>query len=315
MTGGAGADKMDGVAGVDTVSYADSNAAVNVNLAVTTAQTGGYAQGDTLFNIENIIGSAYDDALAGSSVANKIDGGAGADTVSYSNSTAAVTVNLGVTTAQAGGYAAGDILVSIENIIGTPLNDTLTGSTANNIIIGGAGADKMDGAAGIDTVSYAGSNAAVNVNLAVTTAQVGGHAAGDTIFNIENIIGSSYNDTLKGSSIANIINGGSGNDTMTGGTGADVFKFSAITDSGKASGARDIITDFVRGTDKIDLADYAGTFTFKGTGALGGSVHGVNYAQVSGNTIIGIDADGNGTLDMQIQLTGLHALTSSDFLL
>jgi Ca2+-binding RTX toxin-like protein len=315
LIGGAGADKLDGAAGVDTVSYADSNAAVTVNLAVTTAQVGGYAAGDTLFNIESIIGSAYNDTLTGSSVANKFDGGAGTDTVSYSNSTAAVTVNLGVTTAQAGGYAAGDTLVSIENIIGSSYNDTLTGSSAANIMTGGAGADKLDGAAGVDTVSYAGSNAAVNVNLAVTTAQVGGHAAGDTLFNIENIIGSSYNDTLKGTSIANIITGGLGNDKMTGGAGADVFKYSAITDSGKVSGARDIITDFVRGTDKIDLGDFAGSFAFKGTGALGGSVPGVNYAQVSGNTIIGIDADGNGTLDMQIQLTGLHALTASDFLL
>ena len=315
LTGSSVANNIDGGAGVDTVSYSNSTAAINVNLGITTAQTGGFAAGDTLVSIESIIGSAYNDTLAGSSVANKIDGGAGTDTVSYSNSTAAVSVNLGVTTAQSGGYAAGDTLFNIENIIGSSLNDTLTGTTGNNIITGGTGADKIDGAAGIDTVSYAGSNAAVNVNLAITTAQSGGHAAGDTLVRVENIIGSSYNDTLKGSSIANIITGGVGKDTMTGAAGADVFKFSAITDSGKAAGARDIITDFVHGTDKIDLADFAGSFTFKGTGALGGSVHGVNYAQVSGNTIIGIDADGNGTLDMQIQLSGLHALTASDFLL
>lgn len=315
ITGGAGADKIDGSTGTDTVSYATSAAGVNVNLGITTAQSGGDAAGDTLISIENIIGSPLNDSFISSSVANKLDGGAGIDTVSYASSTAAVNVNLGVTTAKTGGYAAGDTLISIENIIGSPLNDTLTGSSVANIISGGAGADKIDGGSGVDTVSYAGSNAAVNVNLAVTTAQSGGHAAGDTIFNIESIIGSSYNDTLKGTSIANIITGGSGNDTMTGGSGADVFKYSAITDSGKASGARDIITDFVRGTDKIDLADFAGTFTFKGTGALGGSVRGVNYAQASGNTIIGIDADGNGTLDLQIQLTGLHALTASDFLL
>ena len=306
FTSSSVANKIDGGSGVDTISYAGSSAAVTVNLGVTTAQTGGYAAGDTLFNIENIIGSSYNDIITGSSLANRIEGASGVDTVSYANSTAAVNVNLGLTTAQSGGYAAGDTLVSIENIIGSAYNDTLTGSSASN---------KIDGGAGIDTVSYASSNAAVNVNLAVTTTQSGGHAAGDTLFNIENIIGSSYNDTLKGTTAANIITGGAGKDTMTGAAGADVFKFSAITDSGKVAGARDIITDFVKGTDKIDLADFAGTFTFKGTGALGGSVHGVNYAQASGNTIIGIDADGNGTLDMQIQLTGLHALTASDFLL
>jgi len=306
FTSGSVANKIDGSSGIDTVSYAGSSAAVTVNLAATTAQAGGYAAGDTLVSIENIIGSSYNDTLTGSSVANKIDGGSGIDTVSYANSTVAVNVNLAVTTAQVGGHAAGDTLFNIENIIGSSYNDTLTGSSVAN---------KIDGGSGIDTVSYAGSNAAVNVNLAVTTAQVGGHAAGDTLFNIENIIGSSYNDTLKGTSIANIINGGLGNDTMTGGSGADVFKYSTVTDSGKAAGARDIITDFVKGSDKIDLGDFAGTFAFKGTGALGGSVPGVNYAQVSGNTIIGIDADGNGTLDMQIELTGLHTLAASDFLL
>ncbi len=303
---GNGYDQVDGGAGIDTISYVNSTLAVFVNIGTTNAQSGGDAHGDTLLNIENIIASAYNDKLTGSSVANRIDGASGVDTVSYANSTAAVNVNLGLTTAQSGGFAAGDTLVSIENIIGSSYNDTLTGTSLAN---------KIEGGSGVDTVSYAGSNAAVNVNLAVTTAQVGGHAAGDTLFNIENIIGSSYSDTLKGTSIANIINGGTGNDKMTGGSGADIFKFSAVTDSGKAAGARDIITDFVKGTDKIDLADFAGTFAFKGTGALGGSVAGVNYAQVSGNTIIGIDADSNGTLDMQIELTGLHTLAASDFLL
>ncbi len=102
---------------------------------------------------------------------------------------------------------------------------------------------------------------------------------------------------------------------MTGGTGADVFKYSAVTDSGAASGVRDIITDFVTGTDKIDLGDFADSFTFKGTGAFTGTAHEVNYAQVSGNTIIGIDADGNGVLDFQVELAGLHTTTASDFLL
>ncbi len=164
-------------------------------------------------------------------------------------------------------------------------------------------------------MSYASSTAAVTVNLGVTTAQTGGHAVGDTLFNIENIIGSQYNDTLTGSSAANIITGGKGNDTMTGGAGADVFKFSAVTDSGLAAGARDVIADFVNGTDKIDLGDFAGSFTFKGTTAFTHTAHEVNYAQVSGNTIISVDADGNGTTDFQIELTGLHTMTASDFVL
>ncbi|MEQ1705535.1 MAG: calcium-binding protein [Rickettsiales bacterium] len=303
-----------GYNGMDSFTYSvkDSNGIIS-NTATATINVAKIINGTTAANsLSGIAGNEViyaldgNDTISGSTGVDILDGGVGTDTVSYAASTAAVNVNLSATTAQSGGHAQDDTLISIENIIGSPLNDTFTGSSVANNINGGAG---------IDTVSYANSTAGVTVNLAVTTAQTGGFAAGDIISNIENLTGSAYNDTLLGTSIANIINGGLGNDKMTGGSGADIFKFSAVTDSGKAAGARDIITDFVKGSDKIDLGDFAGIFTFKGTGALGGSVPGVNYAQVSGNTIIGIDADGNGTLDMQIELTGLHTLAASDFLL
>jgi len=303
-----------GYNGMDSFTYSvkDSNGIIS-NTATAKINVAKIINGTTADNIlagiagnEVIYALDGNDTISGSTGVDILDGGVGTDTVSYAASTTAVNVNLGITTAQSGGHAQDDTLISIENIIGSPLNDTFTGSSVANNINGGAG---------IDTVSYANSTAAVNVNLAVTTAQSGGFAAGDILTNIENLTGSTYNDTLLGNTLANIITGGTGKDTMTGGAGADVFKFSAITDSGKATGVRDIITDFVKGTDKIDLTDFAGSFTFKGTGALGGSVAGVNYAQVSGNTIIGIDADSNGTLDMQIELTGLHTLAASDFLL
>jgi Ca2+-binding RTX toxin-like protein len=206
IDGGAGADSIDGGLGYDTITYATSAAAVNVNLALTTAQSGGDAQGDRLFNIEHIIGSTYDDVLGSALAVNTINGGAGIDTVSYARSTAAVTINLALTTAQSGGYAQGDILSSIENIIGSNYADMLTGALAANNINGGAG---------VDTVSYAASSAAVNVNLALTTAQSGGHAQGDVLTGIENLIGSKYNDTLTGNATANNINGGAGVDTVS----------------------------------------------------------------------------------------------------
>ena len=307
LIGGVGADTMSGGSGSDTAYYYVSNAAVNINLNLTTAQAGGEAAGDILSGIENITGSNYNDTFTSSSVANILYGEGGIDTVSYAASTAAVNVNLALSTAQIGGFAAGDTLFNIENIIGSGFNDTLTGTSAAN---------NLNGGAGIDTVSYANSTVGVNVNLGLATAQTGGFAAGDILSNIENLTGSGFSDMLIGSSIANIIAGGAGKDTMTGGLGADIFKYSAVTDSGAASGVRDIITDFNKTqADKIDLADFAGTFVFKGTGAFTHTANEVNYAQVSGNTIIGIDSDGNGVLNFQIELAGLHTLAASDFLL
>lgn len=202
-----------------------------------------------------------------------------------------------------------------DHLYGGNGNDKLIGGIGNDVIMCDSGSDSIDGGSGTDTLSYASSTAGVNVNLAKTTAQTGGYASGDTLISIENIIGSSYNDTLLGSAIANAIYGGSGKDIMTGAGGADLFQYSLITDSGKVSGARDIITDFVNGIDKIDLSAFAGTFVFKGTGAFTHTAHEIDYAQISGNTIISADADGNGVLDFQIELSGLHNMTASDFLL
>ena len=58
LAGRGGADTLDGGAGTDAVDYADSAAAVTVNLA-TNAGTGGEAQGDSYTSIEDAIGSDF----------------------------------------------------------------------------------------------------------------------------------------------------------------------------------------------------------------------------------------------------------------
>ena len=100
-------------------------------------------------------------------------------------------------------------------------NDVINGGAGDDMITGGAGADSIDGGTGSNTVRYAGT-AAVTVNL-TTNVNSGGQAEGDTLSNIQNIIGSSYNDTLTGDANANIITGGAGADTIDGGAGADTF--------------------------------------------------------------------------------------------
>ena len=77
--------------------------------------------------------------------------------------------------------------------------DFLDGGTDDDTLIGGAGADVLVGGIGIDTALYLGSAAAVTVNLASGTG-TGGDAQGDTLSEIENVTGSTFNDTLIGSS-------------------------------------------------------------------------------------------------------------------
>lgn len=78
-----------------------------------------------------------------------------------------------------------------------------------------------------------------------------GNRGDDTLF------GNTGNDTLSGGGNgADRLNGGSGDDRLAGGgnAGQDIFVFRDLGDS-------DIITDFVDGSDRIELQDVAGPVT------------------------------------------------------
>jgi Ca2+-binding RTX toxin-like protein len=120
--------------------------------------------------------------------------------VNYLDATSAVGINLktGVQT----GIAAGDTYDSIELIQGSSYNDTIAGDAASN---------NFDGGAGIDTINYADSSEAVNVNL-TTKVVSGGDAQGDTVTGFEGVIGSAFNDTLASSTSGHTLQGGAGDD-------------------------------------------------------------------------------------------------------
>ncbi len=158
LIGGAGADWLDGGAGSDTASYVTSASGVAVSLALGIG-SGGDAQGDHLFNFENLTGSNFDDTLEGNSGNNKLIGGLGVDTVSYAHADAGangvgVTVNLSSTRAQKTVTAGTDTLSGFENLTGSQFNDTLKGNAGNNVISGLGGNDMLTGAGGNDTFVF-----------------------------------------------------------------------------------------------------------------------------------------------------------------
>ncbi|MFZ2949580.1 MAG: Ig-like domain-containing protein, partial [Desulfuromonadaceae bacterium] len=136
---------------------------------------------------------------------------------------------------------------------GTPGTDYLSGNGSDDILIGRGGADSLDGGAGHDTVSYAGSSSGVTIDLGAGTAS-GGDASGDTITNVENIIGSAHDDVLTGNNTDNSLDGGAGNDTLIGGAGADIFK---------ASAGNDLVSDYNKTLDHdvVDISNLVANAT------------------------------------------------------
>lgn len=226
--GAKGNDTLIGGAGLDTASYRGSVQGVVVNLAAGTA-TDGLAGTDSLSSIENVFGSFYADTFLSGSGANVMDGAEGADTADYSLSTQKVNIDLKNGTVS-GGYAQGDVLISIENIAGSNIAtqfDTLYGDDGDNLIFGlagddilegGAGGDLLDGGAGRDAIRYSRSAVGVTINLE-TGESAGGDAEGDVLVSIESIGGSAYNDSLTGNSGANYLRGSLGDDVLDGNGG------------------------------------------------------------------------------------------------
>lgn len=175
LEGRSGTDTLDGGPGNDIAAYVNSDTGVEVHVSGTIA-AGGHAIGDTLLNIENLMGSFFDDVLTGDSADNVLfgeagndqlnggpgndileggsgadilNGGPGQDVASYLFSEKGVNINLSSTTI-AGGHAEGDTLLHIENLGGSNFSDTLTGDSADNILFGEAGNDFLRGNAGND---------------------------------------------------------------------------------------------------------------------------------------------------------------------
>ncbi len=246
LQGSAHSDTLIGLPGGDVaVSYSGSTDAVTVNLSGAVDRQGflvaggGHAEGDKLKNIVGVAGSRYDDVFGADASANTFDGGVdGMDTVTYSVSTAAVTVALAELDGSGyalafGGHASNDRLRNIENVTGSVHNDVLRGDNSDNVLEGGAGGDVLNGAGGQDTSSYVRSNVSVTVDLSqpLTSGYLelgpaaGGHAAGDRLKDIENLRGSAFVDRLTGDSGNNILSGGAGGDVLDGAGGQDTSSY------------------------------------------------------------------------------------------
>ena len=238
-----GAGLNDGLwpdAGTDTISYASRTTSVLVDAGLGVAGHDANADGDLadvgdenddIFSPAEIFetGSA-DDSLTGSAAAetfvpgdgnDDIDGAGGVDTLDYSTSSAAMTIDPDAGTAEGQGS---DTFANVEAFTGSDFNDTLIWDGLTTNFSGGAGTDTVDatafvGDANIDLSGFTPGNDVENA--------LGG-AGNDTLTgnNLRNLlVGNDGDDTLSGGAGNDRLRGGNGNDDYTGGTGADRVSF------------------------------------------------------------------------------------------
>ncbi|NER99156.1 MAG: calcium-binding protein [Symploca sp. SIO1B1] len=235
LSGGLGDDFLLGEAGNDLLNGDDGSD--NLDGGAGNDQLFGGNGSDTLFGGEGT------DQLYGGAGVDYFDGGAGRDTV-YFQENFAITADLSQSRAtyiNDAGVEVVETLVNIENLIGTAFNDILIGDDGNNVLYGDGGADYFDGGDGIDTVGFAFEKFAITADLSQSRATYindAGEEVVETLINIEQLIGSAFDDTLIGDAGNNGLRGLLGDDLLTGGAGADIFSF------GSSNQGIDTITDF-----------------------------------------------------------------------
>jgi Ca2+-binding RTX toxin-like protein len=355
LLGGAGNDVIDGDGGLDFAYYTEAGQGIQASLTTGIADGDGH---DTLIEIENIWGSDFNDVLEGNALANNLVGGLGDDILTGLGGNDLLEAASGNDTVLGGDGAdsayghAGDDLV--EGGLGNDLVsggsgndivrgddgddivhgdwgvDMIYGGLGNDTLNGGVGNDLIDGGDGIDTATYDDATARVVVDLIDSLPRNTGGAGKDTLIGIENLIGSGFNDILRGSDGANRIEGGAGNDsivgragddillggegndtltgglgkeTLTGGAGADTFVFGGADSINTSAATRDFITDYNSAAgDKIDLSAIDGTVTFVAsfTGVAGQTT----LVASGANTLLRIDINGDKIVDFGLTISG-----------
>ncbi|MEW6550984.1 MAG: hypothetical protein AB1389_02545 [Campylobacterota bacterium] len=329
----------------DTLDFSSINAQIALTLAEDGNESRAYEDGiatHRVYNVENIIASDLDSTLKGNSKNNTLTGGAGADTLSggagtnyldggsgvntvdYSDASNEVTVDLSKSGIQevytVGATTVKDVLVNIQNVIGSNHKDIITGNSASNslygglgndTIVGSSGNDTLDGGDGIDVASYTNATDDLYIDLGVsgTPVSISATYGSDTFISIEGAIGGSGDDTIIGTSSSNVLIGGDGDDTLlpNGNNGNDELD---IIDGGSGT---DFVSFAFGGATNVtlDLADSGIQNTGKGKVQItnienveGGAGNDKLYGNSSNNTLSGLGGDdtlvgraGNNKLD------------------
>lgn len=203
--------------------------------------------------------------MLGGNGSDRLEAGAGSDWLSGGNGNDALR-----------GGDGGDTLLGNsgdDRIWGEAGNDILRGGYGDDILLGNLGADNLYGDAGADRIV--------------------GNYGNDAL------LGNQGNDTLLGGNGNDTLLGGQGSDILWGGSGNDTFQFR--TTDGRS---QDVIGDFGRGRDLIDLSDFDIINSDQ-----------IVISRYSGYTRVSVDVDSDGESDFLLRLAGNVEVDEFDFVI
>jgi Ca2+-binding RTX toxin-like protein len=219
---GTGDDNCDAGTGSNTLDYSARPVAMDINLDTSAAGPVSGGERDEVRSFSRVNGGSGDDVITASSrTADILFGNAGRDTL----------------------IARGD-------------NDELYGGAGDDDLVDAYGSTLMDGGAGADRVDYLASSSQRTAGVGVDLAEgmgTGLNVRGewDSIFDCENVRGTTMPDVLTGDASPNVLDGMGGGDTIIGGAGADTL---FGRDGNDTFTANDGVSDLIDGGAGADYA-------------------------------------------------------------
>lgn len=171
----------------------------------------------------------------------------------------------------------------------------LVNDSENNSLVGNAVNNDIRGFGGQDTILGGGGN--------------------------DRLDGGTGNDSLSGGDGLDTLIGGAGKDVLTGNAGNDTFDFNALSEMGITSATWDVISDFVRGQDKVDLSTLDANVATVANDAFSGTLIASSASfsvagqlKLSGGVLYG-NTDADADAEFAIQMTGMTVISATDFIL
>ena len=336
LAGGAGTDTLVTSAAITTVTGANISefeaveirGGVSVALPLT-------ANPVAALTIRDAAGGTLTGLASGGTVTLSTGGNATVTNTAWTaGTTDSLVVNVGSATASAAMAAA--TLVTAQGIESATINNLALPNNASArsvgvasatltkmVVTGGAATTVTGGGVALTEIDASAVQGAVTFAATVSTTaglKLSGGAGADAI------TGGNFADVLVGGAGNDTITGGTGVDTLTGGEGADTFVFGvnvngAVPTSSAAS--PDVITDFVSGTDKLQIAQ--GPSKFLNTYSSYAAANAAALADGTANLAFFVSAENTlyvqalpGVLaatDTVIKLDSVTAVTGADLLL